>query len=1068
MPTLQVSILGPVAAAVDGAAVEVTGGRVRTLLARLAVAAGRPVPAGVLVDAIWGDRTPADPTNALQTLVSRLRRALGDPDTVAQEPGGYRLVVAPDDVDAERFLALARAGRAALHRGEPDAADHDLQAALALWRGPALPELDDGSAAVRLDDQRLDALEDHLTARIQLGRARDVTAECEALATGHPLQERFVTLLMTALRDAGRVNEALVAYDRARRVLRQELGTDPSAGLQALHLTLLRAQSEPSARPKRTNLRAGRTSFIGREEEAKRIRELLGGGRLVTVVGPGGAGKTRLAEVAGTEWIDRLEDGVWLVELAPVTDPANLAQAVLVSLGLRTNLVLERLEKPAVSSEDRLLEMLAGADCLLVLDNCEHLIAGAAELTDRLLSGCPRLRVLATSREPLGIDGEALCLLAPLELPDLGAGVAEAQKRPAVQLFSDRATAVAADFAIDENTVGAVVEIVRRLDGLPLAIELAAARLRVLPVQEIAARLSDRFRLLTGGNRAAMPRHRTLRAVVEWSWQLLAPAERMLAERLAVFHSGATVSGATQICAHATLLPGLTADESDIADLLNQLVDKSLLQADRRPGLRYRMLETLREYGIEQLGERIDDVRLVHAQYYAALVAEAEPWLTRAEQVTWMRRLDAERDNILGALRYLGDSGKAAAAVGMARTLGWYWTLLDEHSEASRWLKFALDVPDPGATVSARDRVFVEALQTLNNMAIRSDTASANESDAEVGRIGRIDAQLAALSSATDPLIALLRPMLLFFSGATDQVFALLAETVEADDPWVRATAHMFRAAINENEGRVEPMRADVDTALALFTTVGERWGTASTLSTRAQLYVLDGEIQLAVADLERSARIMTELGAVGDEVMLHLRLAGLYARIGDYGAARREADLVETLDFEAGNRTQRMMADGVRATISMLVGDHATTRTVAQRLRADVGTLEPIHPMSGHVAAMALAVLGRVDVELGDLDAAAVTLRQAHTVGIGTRDMPVLATVGLSVAYWAEAGGDVRAAAQMVGACAALRGATDPTDPLYQRLLARLRHGLGDTLDHEVAIGRAMDRDTAIARIRP
>jgi predicted ATPase len=768
--------------------------------------------------------------------------------------------------------------------------------------------------------------------------------------------------------------------------------------------------------------------------------------------------------------VDRLPDGVWLVELAPVTDSVNLAQAVLDSLGLRATVILERRDKQVQSSEDRLLEGLASAECLLVLDNCEHLIATVARLTDRLLAGSPRLRVLATSREPLGIDGEALCQLAPLELPAADAGIAEALALPSVQLFLDRAAAVS-EFELDEASGAAVVEIVRRLDGLPLAIELAAARLRVLPVGEIAARLSDRFRLLTGGNRAALPRHRTLRAVVEWSWDLLSPAEQLLAERLAVFPSGATLASAVDICADLTLPPGLPGSPADIADLLNQLVDKSLLQAQPGEQVRYRMLETLREYGIEQLAERaeVDAVRLVHARYFAQLVAMAEQRLTGADQLPWLRRLEDERDNVLAALRYLGDAGHAQAATGMARALGWYWTLLGGHSEAGTWLQFALDVPDPDATIADRDRAVVRALQALSTLATAFGSDPADEVEQGMARLKDLNAELERLSAEGDPLILLLRPMMLFFSGAADRVLTLLGSAVQASDPWVRAAAHVFRARVNENEGNVEAMRADVDLALELFGRLGDRWGLASALSARAQLHLLDGELDAAIAGYQRAAGYAAEYGATSDEVLFHLRLSELYARTGDFDAAGRHAALVAEHDFEAGTRVRRMLSDSVQAMIVQLRGDRDGMRLVASRMREDLAARRPSHPVNGHLSALSQAVLAGLLTELGDDGPIADILAEAYTLAVGTRDLPVVATVGLSVAQWAASLGQFRAAAQVIGACAALRGTEDRTQPLLVRLLAQLRERLGDdVVDAELATGRAMDRAAAIARLDP
>ena len=358
---------------------------------------------------------------------------------------------------------------------------------------------------------------------------------------------------------------------------------------------------------RRSNLRAPVTSFVGRGPEIERIGALLGSSRLVTLVGPGGAGKTRLAGEALAGWVDRVAGGVWMVELAPVTDEVEVVPAVLAALGLREGALLDRPGQSLRDGLERLLDALAERETILLLDNCEHLVGAVAELADRLLGACPNLRIVATSREPLAIAGESLAPVPPLALPAPGAAAAAALELPAVRLFADRAAAASPGFAVDERTAPAVVEICRRLDGLPLAIELAAARLRSMPVEQLAERLDDRFRLLTGGSRAALPRHRTLRAVVDWSWE---PARRARAPRS---RGGWPCSAPAR--RRRARPPCATAD--DVLDGLAALVDRSLLQvvAGSDPP-RYRMLETIREYGLERLDEagELEATRTAHAR----------------------------------------------------------------------------------------------------------------------------------------------------------------------------------------------------------------------------------------------------------------------------------------------------------------------------------------------------------------------------------------------------------------------------------------------------------------------
>ncbi|HST66535.1 MAG TPA: BTAD domain-containing putative transcriptional regulator, partial [Mycobacteriales bacterium] len=545
------AILGALLVTDDaGRPVEVGGARLRALLSRLALDPGRFVGVDALVEDLWGDTPPADRLNALQSLVSRLRRALpGVP--IESGPPGYRLALEAAQVDAPEFERLADAGRQALPT-DPAAARRLLAEALGLWRGPALadapglPWAED--ARDRLTERRLAATEDRIDAELALGGHAGVLPELVELTRDHPLRERIRGQHVRALYAAGRQADALAAYEDVRRLLADELGVDPSPALQEIQLRVLRAAPEPQpAAAPRTNVPAQLTSFVGRDADLAAVAAQLDRHRLVTLVGPGGAGKTRLAAETAVRVLERFPDGAWLAELAPVTGGAEVPQAVLAAVGLADTRPREQPGQPAPSQAGamtRLVDLLAQRCALIVLDNCEHLIEPAATLAAELLARCPRLRIVATSREPLGITGEALAPVAPLGLPPADATPAQALRHPAVTLLADRAAAVRPGFQVDDDTVAPVIEICRRLDGMPLAIELAAARMRSLPVTEVAARLDDRFRLLTGGSRTALPRQQTLRAVVAWSWDLLSPAEAALADRVAVFPGGITPDAA--------------------------------------------------------------------------------------------------------------------------------------------------------------------------------------------------------------------------------------------------------------------------------------------------------------------------------------------------------------------------------------------------------------------------------------------------------------------------------------------------------------------------------------------
>ncbi|GGZ12166.1 hypothetical protein GCM10010300_65460 [Streptomyces olivaceoviridis] len=577
---MRFGILGPVEIRTDdGTPLDPGGPRPRALLTLLLLDAGRAVSVERLLDGLYGAEPPAGAMGALQSQVSRLRRRLAPHAGVDAVPAGYALAVAPDAVDVHRFARLAAEGRTALTAGDHQRAAVLLRDALSLWRGPALPDLPDAHTdRARLEELRLAVVQDRTDAELGLGGGPKLVPGLRALLRERPLDERLYGQLMRALHAAGRSAEALAVFEEARRSLADELGADPSPALSALHLDLLRDGSQTPARPR---LPAQLTRFVGREPELARIDRALTDSRLVTLTGPGGVGKTRLAlEAAARAWTDasatRSATGadtrpaaardVCLVELAPLTDGARIPYAVPAALGAR-----DGFRSPATDALDRLLAALADREVLLVLDNCEHLVESAARTTALLLGACPGVRVLATGRESLGITGEVLVPVPPLP------------EEPAVRLLLDRARAVRPDF----DGHARVAEICRALDGLPLAIELAAARLRTLSVDELADRLHDRFRVLARGDRAKAPRHRTLRAVVEWNWELLDAAERDLASRLTVCAGGATLDAVAAVC-------GVPYPEDPLASL----VEKSFLEVSDG---RYRMLETIRAFAAESL-----------------------------------------------------------------------------------------------------------------------------------------------------------------------------------------------------------------------------------------------------------------------------------------------------------------------------------------------------------------------------------------------------------------------------------------------------------------------------------
>jgi predicted ATPase/DNA-binding SARP family transcriptional activator len=1069
---VEIGILGPLEVRLDGRAVDLAGSRLRALVTRLAAGAPSVVSLAELVDALWPAGPPADPVNALQSLVSRVRRAVGTPGAIQQMAGGYRLTVDRGAVDAVQFADLVAAGRRELHDGAPATARDLLTTGLGLWRGAPLADAGDADYAVpevtRLQDLRVDAYADLFEAELRLGRGGEIIGDLEALVLAHPLRERLAGQLVRALAAAGRTADALAAYDRVRDRLAGDLGVDPGGELQEVRLAVLRGEIVPAAADRfgsqrRSNLRSSLTSFIGRDAEVARVSELLATGRLVTVLGPGGAGKTRFASEVTRQWISRRSDGVWLVELAPVSDETAIAQAMLGALGqLDTRSVDRRVERHARPSIEHLLDVLADSDCLLLVDNCEHLIGPVATLIGVLLAGCPRLAVVATSREPLGIDGEALCVLPPLGLPPDGVTAAAAVEYQSVQLLVERARAVSAGFVVDDDTVAAVTDIVRRLDGLPLAIELAAAKLRVMPVAEIATRLSDRFRLLTGGSRTAMPRHRTLRAVVEWSWDLLTPDERLLAERLAVFPAGATTESATAVCGDDRLARG------EIADLLLSLVDKSLLTSVDGTPTRYRMLETIREYGADRLAERGEAraARTAHARHFAAVAAEVDPLLRTPDQLAALNILVTERDNILAALRFLVESDDPvdrAAALDLALSLSWFWTMIGANADAAEWLGRVVAATE-GSGHPGRD--WARAAQAITIMF----TGGENSADPTVLRAD-LSALARGLRAAGPPQVsslAILVPMLAYLGEDPETADAAMAEMLQSPDGWLRSAARISRSWFAENEGDIESMRADIDAALVDVELIGDRWGLSSVLSARGLLRAQDGDIDGAIADHERAWQLATELGSSDDVLLIRFRMAGLYARAGDIDRARR---IIEGVQVEFSGHTQGvergLIAEGLLLGIEMQGGNLELASAMAADLRVRLAAHLPGRVQS-HAAAIVGATTAIVAVQAGDLAQATADLARAFPLAVLTGDMPVVGMVGVSVGWLAAAMGRCADAAEILGAAARLRGSADATDPSIAEVTSRLRAALGDEFDELFAAGRAVDKAAAIARIDP
>ncbi|MGS2619269.1 BTAD domain-containing putative transcriptional regulator [Micromonospora sp. LZ34] len=829
---MRFGVLGPVAVWTDhDVPVRVPGLKVRALLADLLAHHGHAVSTDRLVDDLWADAAPANPAGALQVRVSQLRRALeeAEPDgrqLVVSRPPGYLLRLDDDALDAARFAELADL---AVATADPRRRTDLLGEALGLWRGDPFADFADEQfvrpAATRLAEQRLAVLEQHVEARLELGEHRTVLGELADLVARYPLRERLRAAQLRALYRAGRQSEALASYAELRTRLAEELGLDPGPELVALHRAIL--EQDPSLAPVEPrgtldlpappdrpvgNLPAALTELVGRDEAVAEVRAALADARLVTLTGPGGVGKTRLAIEAARQLHGECPDGVWLVEFAGLrrgTDPP-LAERLGSVLQIRDHAT----GGPSVPLTDRLATALGERRLLLVLDNCEHVVEAAAALAGHLLGAAPGLRVLATSREPLGLPGEVVWDVPPLDVPD-PAAAADPDRLAAsgaVRLFVARAAAASRDFTLDAGTGPAVALLCRRLDGIPLALELAATRVRALGVQRLVDRLDDRFRLLATGHRGTPPRQRTLTAMIDWSWQLLDEAEQAVLRRLAVHADGCTLDAAEAVCADPQL------PRADVVDLLARLVDRSLVRVDDRGGApRYRLLESVAAYCADRLREagEVDRVRERHVRWYTGFAERAAGRLHGPAQREWLSRLDAEAANLRAAFDGAVRADEADLAVRLADALAWYWFLRGRLGEARRSLDAALDLAGPAP--------------------------SSMVTSARAWRAG----------------VALLRG-----DGWPGDRADVLGELAAVEPPARRARARWFLAQGLTDLGEVDLAAELVDQALRDFEAVGDRWGVAAALTVRAKLAHVRGDL----AGLDRAARRGAELFAqLGD-----------------------------------------------------------------------------------------------------------------------------------------------------------------------------------------------------------
>ncbi len=678
--TVEFRLLGDVELRVDGQRLDIGHARQRCVLAVLLADVNRAIPADQIIDRVWADQTPHRARNALAAYLSRLRQLLAGVDEVriGRESGGYVLTADALTIDLYRFRDVVGRARQTADASEAAAL---FGRALALFRGQPFAGIDTryfDDVRDSLDLERLSAVLDRNDAALRAGRHADVLGEIIVAAQAHPLDERLAGQLMLAQYRSGRQADALETYRRMRGRLVDELGVDPSPPLQAVyqeildgggtHTTETYSAAPPAAPP--AGLPRRITSFVGRDREVALVAAALRDGPLVTLTGVGGVGKTRLAFEAAEREQARFGDGVAICELAPIDDGSAVAHAVAAALRLQ--------QRQGLGIEETVIEYLRTRDLLLVVDNCEHVLDDVARLVDQIAAHCGKVSILTTSRAALNVAGERIIPVEPLAMDD------------ATALFADRARASRPEFDLDREPVGAVAEICRQLDGLPLGIELAAARMRAMSSLDVARRL-DRLRLLSGGARGALPRQQSLAATIDWSYRLLSESEQGLFARLSVFAGGFDLDAAHGVCG----VPG--AVEDDTLDLLTGLVDKSMVVVRGGTEIaRYGVLETLRAYGRERLQENgiSDDSATRHAGYYAELAEQAAAGMHGADERGWVLRMLPDYDNLRAAFEHAMGTGDVDVALRLVTSLSEFVHLRIGY-ESSGWAERAVAAADP-------------------------------------------------------------------------------------------------------------------------------------------------------------------------------------------------------------------------------------------------------------------------------------------------------------------------------------------------------------------------------------
>jgi predicted ATPase/DNA-binding SARP family transcriptional activator len=902
---MEFRILGPLEVWDRGRSLPLGGAKQRALLAILLIQANHVVAADRLIDLIWPHKPPDTADHSLQVYVSQLRKVLepehraGAPySLLISRPPGYLVSIKTEDLDLGRFQRLINEGKQSMSEGAHDVASAKFREALGLWRGQALADFGSQAFALseisRLTEMQICAIEDRIDTDLALSRHSDLAGELEALVAEHPLRERLRGQMMLALYRSGRQAEASAVYQQARELLVDQVGMEPGGDLQQLLKRILNqdpvldVKAQAMTIRRESKLPRFANAFVGRGREIDQLARRLEGSSMVTLTGPGGMGKTRLAVELSAKLSERYRNGVVFVDLAALTDESLVSQTIARSLGLRDDGVRNPMDVIVSYLNDRSL--------LLILDNCEHLLPSAAATANAMLSQCRGLTILATSREALGVQGETIWEVPPLPNRSNGSdfGGVDLDDGDAVALFRVRAEAVASrSFTWDDAAIVEATRICHRLDGSPLAIELAAARLRVMPLSDLLVGLDKRFTLLATDARSAAARHRSIEATVDWSYQLLSSSEQLLFQRLSVFSAGFTPDAAEEVCADEHL------PRPDVVPTLFSLVEKSLIRlgATFRGGARYTMLQTIRECSLNKLhaSSRAVDLHLRHALYFSTMASNTEATVKTRQQVEWLAQLEEEHDNFRTAIEWALGS-EPLLALEIATRLDEFW--LRRHiGEGTTWVTRAMEAALPTGELRARAVDVAGHLAWLTGdhelaLVLIGEAAKAWVALGDVPRAGRATDALGAGQFASGAIelglehmhraVEMLRPtgdkwrlasalnnlgFNLALSGDSLTAKPLLDEALQlarqCDDPHSVADILDSVAEVEMSLGRHNQARALWQECFAIAMRLDDKRQSAYILESRARLALLEGDPELCIRLASASEATRTSIGEV-------------------------------------------------------------------------------------------------------------------------------------------------------------------------------------------------------------